>query len=1750
MANKDASTAIVRRGTLGVFKRGFGTVSPGQTIHVRSASNQIRLQDSSNDYKYDLDVDASKFSIADMNVGVNRLTIDSAGKVGINQTSPDSLLHIEDDNTLTKHLLHIKGGGASGAYGVLVEAANGTDLFKIDTSSYKVTMPSGYPVGIGTNAPAYKLEVKASVTGDWLSRIYNTATTSNPSGLLVRIDDADSTGTILGVNNAGSYHMVVKGDGKVGIGTNAPTSELHLYTTSGNNYLKIENQSTSQAALWWKTGTTDASWIAYIPSSSSDLRLYAGADKVTFKTDGKVGIGTTAPEAKLHIKGSEGLVLQSDSGGGDERWMFDANGYQGYLGIGFSATSTPGTPKLVVKEDGKVGIGTTSPTSKLCVGGVSTQTTNLPTVAVVDMTAGAKLQLRGQAPTIFMDSTSSGIPKILMDGRGIEFKDGTLDSEGNVDVKIAADGKVGIGTTSPDHKLQIKGDISIDNESSSVPSMLHFNASNKSNLDPTSRICFWEADGHAGTYTDSHAFIEYNGSTAAGGDGYLALGGYTDAGANQDIMVLNRLGKVGIGTTAPDSKLEIAGGGYNSSLKIKSDGADSGIQFEDSAGNTDGYIYANGDSIGFLDSGTNYTIQCKNDDYIKFSTNGDTEHMRIKSDGNVGIGTTAPAALLHVSAGYVNTRKSLILTNSTNTPFTGTTYDSVVINQDDVPTFRMRETGNAGNVELTFAVGNEYSNSATIGTTGMFKFATNRDVGQTGYLDQNTRMVILADGNVGIGATAPAGPLHVINNHAGERNVFFDNPNASGAMQLQVRAGSSNEYLSLYRNSTFAGIYVASDPFYIKHYHSSAWHDSIAVATDGKVGINTSSPVEQLHVNGGQIRVNHGTSGVTMGEYSSGAVIWLDGANGDFSGGDYFNIRANNSAQLTLGYAGGESVILTSNGKLGIGVVPNSANRLQVNGQARATTAMFGNSSVSNVAAKPVHIKYGGPASLRLEDSEGSNLVYDLTSDYGTGFIIRDETAGTNRLTIAASTGDATFSNDVIITGGLTVNGATTTVDTTNLLIEDPLMLLARVQSGTPTLDSGFIIERGSSTNVGLIWDESTDRFAFIGTTDTATTAGNVSILNYSHLTANSLRLSTEIANVDQTALEIGSDVHGSNTKDAWIKIYNSNSTNDRTWSLGGQSGRFQLRYLGARATSPSGGQEALTVSGSGNLVSGGAINDIFTGFHSALSTAIGDVLFYKSEAEYSVTDDNSNSNYHTIKSFRPEKSGAFRIKFSAYIQSGSYYWAYRIYNETTSTSLYTGYFASTAGSGNGLDDGQSSSVHNYRRFRIDIAAGKVRAGDNLQIQMVSSSGSGSPVAGNGQKLYMKEFRAYSSSQSSGIQHYNGDIRIGTSSLHTGHKGKLWVQGDRTYLTSSGNGHSTIRKEESALVLGPSTGRTGTAGHYVAGIAFDHLLNWGTEGQVGYHNAGPHCWIGMSIKDTPNYERSSLVFATRTGTGSSDLCTEKMRIQPDGNVGIGTTAPSAPLEVVGADSGITISSAANNRPHLRLVNGTTNMLQLSANGTYGAIGDGTNANRYMSFKAGSVGVNRVDPSYQLDVNGTFRTTGVATFNTGATISNNQPLNIGTTGSNTGYVRLYNNNSTAYYLDWQSTGARAYRYHGSGSSSAFTTTFSQAGSGGHNLVVNGTITESSSIALKENVFDFTSPLEKISKIRPVKYNKKESKKKEIGLIAEELAEIFPELVENDENGNPTSVNYTRAVTVLFDGFKQMYKELKEIKEKIK
>jgi hypothetical protein len=127
------------------------------------------------------------------------------------------------------------------------------------------------------------------------------------------------------------------------------------------------------------------------------------------------------------------------------------------------------------------------------------------------------------------------------------------------------------------------------------------------------------------------------------------------------------------------------------------------------------------------------------------------------------------------------------------------------------------------------------------------------------------------------------------------------------------------------------------------------------------------------------------------------------------------------------------------------------------------------------------------------------------------------------------------------------------------------------------------------------------------------------------------------------------------------------------------------------------------------------------------------------------------------MKSFRPNKSGAFRMKWSGYIQSGSYWWAWRVYNATTSTVLYSGSFNSN------LDTGETNNVHAYKRYKVDVGAGKVRAGDLIELGMVSSTSGGTPVNGTGtQSLYAKEFRIYSTSPSSGIQHCNGNVGIGT----------------------------------------------------------------------------------------------------------------------------------------------------------------------------------------------------------------------------------------------------------------------------------------------------------------------------------------------------------------------------------------------------
>ena len=70
--------------------------------------------------------------------------------------------------------------------------------------------------------------------------------------------------------------------------------------------------------------------------------------------------------------------------------------------------------------------------------------------------------------------------------------------------------------------------------------------------------------------------------------------------------------------------------------------------------------------------------------------------------------------------------------------------------------------------------------------------------------------------------------------------------------------------------------------------------------------------------------------------------------------------------------------------------------------------------------------------------------------------------------------------------------------------IQDPLVALNYGYSGANTRDLGLLMDRGSSTNVAFIWDESEDHFAVVNSTESGSTEGNITISSYADIKANS----------------------------------------------------------------------------------------------------------------------------------------------------------------------------------------------------------------------------------------------------------------------------------------------------------------------------------------------------------------------------------------------------------------------------------------------------------------------------------------------------------------------------------------------------------------------------------------------------------------------------------------------------------------------
>ena len=128
------------------------------------------------------------------------------------------------------------------------------------------------------------------------------------------------------------------------------------------------------------------------------------------------------------------------------------------------------------------------------------------------------------------------------------------------------------------------------------------------------------------------------------------------------------------------------------------------------------------------------------------------------------------------------------------------------------------------------------------------------------------------------------------------------------------------------------------------------------------------------------------------------------------------------------------------------------------------------------------------------------NIIEDTTPQLGGPLdLATHDITGTGSINI---TGNGAFGGNVTVTGNLTVNGDTTTIDVTQLEVDDPMIYLNRNagDGASNTVDSGILIERGSTEDhAGMIWQESADKFKFFTSnaiTSTTTLVSNIALAN------------------------------------------------------------------------------------------------------------------------------------------------------------------------------------------------------------------------------------------------------------------------------------------------------------------------------------------------------------------------------------------------------------------------------------------------------------------------------------------------------------------------------------------------------------------------------------------------------------------------------------------------------------------------------
>jgi len=912
---------------------GIGTTGPSTKLHIQSGSILVKgattpglnLEPSGAVGNADISFNGTSFILvsnsnsADLRLSTNstpRLTILAGGNVGIGTTSPLYRLqlgNLTSTSTATPEILSL-GGTFSNSAGSNVKlrvyddagsAVGGMSVssgqMEVNTwSSGKIAFYRGTTqsaiidangnVGIGTSSPGAKLQVNGTALA---TTVTDGSISLNGGDLLFAADgggngfqfDYYNTKMYIG-NNAGStWYMGIQDDGNVGIGTTSPGAKFVVNNNGGTGnafYVDVGNRN-DVTTLFEHTGTTTPVPFRLKKSGYSGTAANYGL-LYLHMNDGTVGNGSN-----LYFTLNDSVGNEHEYGGLGTHVITNTNGAEsGDLVFYTSDAGTIRSEKVRIKFNGNVGIGTTSPKSKLEVAGSSgtalvsiVNTTNSRSGSfgidgngayIRNSNNGDYFDLKNASGTarfrvvydnnIFLNTTFTSVGSLTQSGSKLSVFGNT--SVGSSYGSIAApsnglivQGNVGIGTSSPGVKLVILGETQISSNSA-YTTHLNYN------------------DAGTNFITTANTGYTYFRGSSNGVTTMAVYGG----------------GGVSVGTSTLESGCILTVQASNSARMSVTDGTT---------------------RAHFWPTGGAFYISTETNSPMVFITNAG-ERMRILANGNVGIGTSSPLNKLSVissnSTSYYN-RTDPVAT------FQGVSPSTVLISVDGNVNGYYAEL-KLGNAQSTY-----YPYSAYIrGIQGSGIDYYRLEFGTAAGSAATTRMTIANDGNVGIGTTSPTTKLDIASTQANGIVMRYD---TTTAYQSWIRP--------YWNSDTDTRI-----DFAINRSANVTPAVIMSVGYGSNVGIGTTAPAAKLDVVSGSIRA---ASGAYAGEINFGTAA-----------GDNTNIylKRDNNYDLSLvqNAASGNALYLAGAGNVYVSIDSNNnetdrafAYKLDVNGSINASTFMY-----------------------------------------------------------------------------------------------------------------------------------------------------------------------------------------------------------------------------------------------------------------------------------------------------------------------------------------------------------------------------------------------------------------------------------------------------------------------------------------------------------------------------------------------------------------------------------------------------------------------------------------------------------------------------------------------------------------------------------------------------------------------------------------------------------------------------------------